>query len=109
MLADQDEEKGCWYLALWILQEDSSWGRLVVQVGLHLSLLHFYSSASPGNMKFPNLKQLLWICISRSGFGLMDFLYLSPMIPLTTTKFSTNSVSAVVACKRKWSDLRFIP
>lgn len=37
MFADQDEEKGCWYLALWILQEDSSWRRLVIQVSLLLS------------------------------------------------------------------------
>lgn len=38
MFADQDEEKGCWYLALWILQEDSSWRRLVVQVGFYFCL-----------------------------------------------------------------------
>ncbi|TNM98054.1 hypothetical protein fugu_014300 [Takifugu bimaculatus] len=24
-IADQDEEKGCWNLALWVLQEDSGW------------------------------------------------------------------------------------
>lgn len=38
MITDQNEEEGCWHLALWVLQEDSCWRRLDVQVGLHLHL-----------------------------------------------------------------------
>lgn len=36
ILTDQDEEEGCWYLALWVLQEDGGRRRLDLQVGFFL-------------------------------------------------------------------------
>ena len=37
-LTAQDEEGGCWYLALWVLHEDGGWRRLDLQVGFFFTI-----------------------------------------------------------------------
>ncbi|KAA8587454.1 hypothetical protein FQN60_016316 [Etheostoma spectabile] len=56
----QDEEEGCWYLALWVLQKDRGRRRLDLQVGF--SLLCCNSAIKLSNMYSPKRMLLLWTC-----------------------------------------------
>lgn len=73
LFTDQDEEEGCGYLALWVLQEDSGWRCLDVQVSL-FALLQFHHAllGKHAVTKTELVARILFVITSKFGLRAMS-------------------------------------